>query len=70
MPTTNQSRMISQHEIWRRLYGPVRADEMIDEVRRRVERDPDLDLAAVFRAVDPDDEDSDDYDVIGRPGFG
>jgi hypothetical protein len=70
MPTTNQSRMISQHEIWRRLYGPVRADEMIDEVHRRLERDPDLELAVVFRAVEPEDEDLDDYDVIGRPGFG
>lgn len=69
MPTTNQSRMISQHEIWRRLYGPVRADEMMDEVRRRLGDEPGLDLTAAFRAVEPDD-DADDYDVIGRPGFG
>jgi hypothetical protein len=69
MTTSDQSRMISQNEIWRRLYGPIRADEMMDEVRRRLEREPDLDLAATFRAVEPD-EDADDYDVIGRPGFG
>jgi hypothetical protein len=43
---------------------------MIDEVHRRLERDPDLELAVVFRAVEPEDEDLDDYDVIGRPGFG
>jgi hypothetical protein len=69
MTTTDQSRMISQHEIWRRLYGPVRADEMIEEVRRRLDAEPGLDLTAAFRAVEPD-EDEDDYDVIGRPGFG
>jgi hypothetical protein len=69
MTTTDQSRMISQNEIWRRLYGPVRAEQMMDDVRRRRDADPDLDLVATFRAVEPD-EDSDDYDVIGRPGFG
>lgn len=58
-----------QQMIWAGMYGPARADEMVAAARQRITTDPGLDPAAVFRALDPDDEDSDEAG-LSRPGVG
>ena len=61
--------LVAQREIWARLYGPTQSDQLIRAVEQRLASEPGADVAAVCRELEPE-EDEDDYDVIGRPGFG
>lgn len=64
-----EARLSRQQMIWSGMYGPVRADELVAEARDRLAADPQLDLAAVAKELDPDDEDTDEAG-LSRPGVG
>ena len=64
-----EARLSRQQMIWSGMYGPVRADELVAEARDRLAADPQLDLAAVVKELDPDDEDTDEAG-LSRPGVG
>jgi hypothetical protein len=63
------ARLNRQQMIWAGMYGPARSDEMVAAARERLTADPGLDPSVVFKALDPDDEDTDEAGM-SRPGVG
>ncbi len=55
-----------QRQIWVNLYGPARTATLLAAAVQHAARHPDQDAAAVFRAVDPDDEDTYTHFVATR----
>jgi hypothetical protein len=59
-----------QEQIWGGLYGPPRAAAMVAEARTRLLADPDADIVAAIRSVEPDDEVDADEAGTYRPAVG
>lgn len=64
-----EQRLARQETIWAGLYGPPRAAELVAQLRRRLEKEPDADLAMLVNELDPPDEDWEESG-LSRPGFG
>ena len=62
--------LIRQEQIWGGLYGPPRAAELVAEARRRLTDDPEAEIDAVLRALDPDDDIDADEAGTYRPAVG
>lgn len=56
---TTQVELINrQRQIWTNLYGPVQAEALISEAVDRQAAFPAVSLAEMFRAVDPESEET------------
>ncbi len=58
-----------QLAIWTGLYGPMRAGELVAELRDRLADEPDRPVAELAAELDPDDEDWEEGG-LARPGVG
>ena len=58
-----------QLTIWTGLYGPVRAGQLVHELRARCEAEPGRDARELAAEIDPDDEDWEEGG-LSRPGVG
>lgn len=68
--TTSDEQIDRQLAIWTGLYGPARANDMTEELRRRAADDPGRALAELVAEIDPDDDDDWESGGLSRPGVG
>ena len=66
----HQAALSRQEQIWGGLYGPPQARELIAEVSRILDAEPDAEPADVFARVEPQDDTDWDEAGTNRPGFG
>ena len=56
-----------QEQIWAGLYGPPEAKRLIDLARERLQADPDADVRALLRSMEPSDDFDEDEAGTMRP---
>ncbi len=69
-PAEIDKALVRQEQIWGGLYGPPRAAEMVAEARQRLTADPEAEIDAVLRAIEPSDDIDTDEAGTYRPAVG